>query len=91
MLPKDFLSERMVFGALIIIGFLLATASAAYFPIVGSSRDVVVGAVGTLGTALGMVVQAIFRTDKTDKQNAETLNQLAQATNTAMSLPGPTA
>lgn len=87
MSAKDFLSERTLFGALIILGFLLATATAAYFPVVGASHDVVVGAVGTLGTALGMVVQAVFRTDKTDKQTAETNAQLAQAVNTALAAP----
>lgn len=89
MLAKDFLSERIIFGVLIILGFLLATATAAFLPIVGASHDVVTGAVGTLGTALGMVVQAVFRTDKTDKQTADTIQQLAQGVNSALATPAP--
>lgn len=73
----DWLSERIIFGVMIIGGYLLTLASAAYVPVTGLSRDVVIGGVGVLGTALGMVVQSVFRTDKTDKLAQDTINKLA--------------
>lgn len=79
----DWISERMVFGALVILGYLLCIGAAAYFPMIGASRDIVTGAVGALGTAVGMVVQSVFRTDKIDKQNAATLANLSQAVGSA--------
>lgn len=87
MTPRDFLSERILFGVLIIVGYLLAIGSAAYFPINGVSRDVVLGAVGALGTSTGMVIQAVFRTDKTDKNTAEAMANLTRGA-PAVS-PGP--
>lgn len=79
MAGKDWWSERMVFGAIIVIGYMLVIGAAAYLPMNGLSRDVVLGAVGSLGTAVGVIVQAVFRTDKADKQNAETMATLARA------------
>lgn len=76
----DFLSERMVFGVFIIVGYLLLVGSTANLPLANTTaHDVVVGAMGTLGAAVGMVVQSVFRTDKADKTAQDSINKLVTA------------
>lgn len=60
-------TERVLFGGLVLIGYIGAIGAAAYVPIAGTgpSHDIVVGAIGSLGTAVGVVVQSVFRVGPT--------------------------
>lgn len=83
---QDWLSERVLFGSLVILGYLgsvIAISAVSKLQGPGLAHDTVVAAIGTLGTAVGAVIQAVFRTDKADKQNAEAMKNLSQAVNTA--------
>lgn len=88
----DWLSERMVFGLLLIGGYLGVLATFMHSATTGKPLDpetiaVASGGMGTLGTAIGTIVAAIWRVDKTDKTNAQTVSTLANAVQTAMTLP----
>jgi hypothetical protein len=79
MKTQDWLSERMVFGLLIIVGFIailheLLWKGPTLKPEVIS---LVSGGVGVLGAAIGIITQAIWKTDKIDKQAADTAAVLA--------------
>lgn len=79
---RDWFSERILFGGIILVGYmaLLGTTFLAGVP-KGAETLINIG-MGTLGAALGGVVQSVFRTDKTDKSNAESISQLTKALGT---------
>lgn len=79
MKSTDWLSERMVFGILIIVGFEAALAT---LIITGPSLKpeiitLIAGGIGTLGAVVGLIGAAIWKTDKTDAKAAETAAVLA--------------
>lgn len=74
---KDWLSERILFGLLIIIGYLGITGLAVFLATTPEARQTAKDALLVLGPLLGVIVQAIWRTDKTDKQTADTAAVLA--------------
>lgn len=79
MKPADWLSERMIFGVLIILGFIIILhemiyEQAALRPEIVS---IVAGGIGALAAAVGIIVQAIWKTDRVDKQAADTAAVLA--------------
>ena len=88
---REWLSERILFGLLILGGYigllvfvgmnkdLGATAGAAQLQTV---RDGLL----VLGPVVGMIAQAIWKTDKTDRQNADSLAKVVAANN---SVPTP--
>lgn len=77
----NFFSERMVFGILFIVGLI----SILHELILRAPRPppeivtLVAGGVGALGTAAGIIAQAVWKTDKTEKQNADTISSMASA------------
>lgn len=76
---RDLLSERMLFGFLVIIGFILILHELIYE--IANLRpeiiSIVASGVGALATSVGIIVQAIWKTDKSEKQAAATLASLA--------------
>lgn len=94
----DWLSERILFGLLVIAGYLgivIGTmvipllAPKASLPAVQASMGNAKDALLVIGPLLGVIVNAIWKSDKTDKQTADTVNTLASAVSTAMTLPAP--
>lgn len=100
----DWLSERILFGGLLIIGYFVLVALALCAPVIAAvvvpageapiveqaisaGAATVKDALLVIGPLLGMIVQAIWKTDRADKQTAETVDKLAAAVNTAMSMP----
>lgn len=73
----NFWSERMVFGALIIGGYLLLLGTVSFFPLPTRAENLVAQGLGALGGALGVIVAAIWKTDKTDRAQTEALTTLA--------------
>lgn len=79
MKASDLFSERMVFGFLLIVGFIVLLHELLQF---GSALrpevvTMVASGMGALGAAVGIIVQAIWKTDKADKQAADTAAVLA--------------
>lgn len=92
MKAKDFLSERMVFGLLIVCGYLgcmvvLAMGGLTKDGLPPAVQNLIAQGMGTLGTAVGVIVAAIWKNDRTDRQNADTMASLAA---TAASAPPAT-
>lgn len=79
MTRHDWLSERMVFGLLIIAGYVFLMGALVFMKVPSESENLLSQGVGALGTAVGVIVAAIWKTDRTERQNAETLNNLTQA------------
>lgn len=73
----DFLSERMVFGLLIIGGYLGALGAITFVRVDPTTQSILSTGMGVLGTAIGAIVAAIWKTDKTDRQVAATAAVLA--------------
>lgn len=100
MTKESWLSERVVFGLLIIWGYFLVVVATMILPVVVSADKLpgVQAAMGNakdallvIGPLLGVIVNAIWKADKVDKQNADTVSTLASAVNTAMAMPAPDA
>lgn len=77
MKPTDFLSERMVFGLLIIGGYVGALAAITFVHVEPASMNALSTGMGVLGTAIGAIVAAIWKSDKTDRTIADTAAVLA--------------
>ncbi len=103
---KDWVSERILFGLLIIVGYFSIVAITFMAPLLAaflipvSQLPAVENAVSAavqnakdallvIGPLLGMIVQAIWKTDKADKQNAESLGTLATAAAATLSASPP--
>jgi hypothetical protein len=74
---QDWLSERMVFGLLIIAGYIALIGVTIVFGLRGDVLAIVTGGLGTLGAAIGIITQAIWKVDRTERQAAETAAVLA--------------
>lgn len=74
---KDWLSERILFGFLVIAGYFVISALAVVLPLSPEARQSAKDALLVVGPLLGVIVQAIWRTDKADKQAADTAAVLA--------------
>ena len=79
MKPADMLSERMVFGTIIIVGLVVLIHELLYNAphLKPEVISLIAGGVGALSTAMGLIVQSVFKTDKIDKLNAETAAAVA--------------
>lgn len=93
---SDWLSERMIFGLLLIVGYFGVviltieaplTAKPANLPSVQAAMGNAKDALLVLGPLLGVIVTSIWKTDKTDKANADTMTHLAAAASTALAAP----
>lgn len=77
----DWLPERILFGSMIIIGYIavvvVGTARADNLPPAGAA--LLHDAMLALGPLAGMVIQSVFKTDKTDKESAAAISTLATA------------
>lgn len=78
MKPIDFLSERMVFGFMLITGYFATVWFVGFFPMPDNARQVMRDALLTVGPILGIIANAIWKTDKTDKDNASTIRTLSE-------------
>lgn len=76
---EAFTSERMVFGFLIIVGFITSLIILiCYGPKLPSEIvSLIAGAMGALGASVGIITQAIWKSDRTDAKQADTANILA--------------
>jgi hypothetical protein len=74
---KDFSLERVGFGLLLLGGYILAMGTLAFYPIPQGNLQLFAQGIGTLGTAVGVIVAAIWKSSQTDKQNSDTLKTLA--------------
>lgn len=80
MKSSDFLSERMIFGALIIGGYFItvwAGVHVAKDAISAQAQQIIHDAMLTGGPLVGIIVNAIWRTDKSQQQQAEAAAALA--------------
>lgn len=87
----DFLSERILFGLLIIGGYLALIAWALNLHLDQGQLTIASTGLGVLGTAIGAIVAAIWRTDRADKQNASTMATLANTVAAQSPNPQPPA
>lgn len=89
----DWLSERVLFGLAIIFGFFSLAVYAIHIVVANPKTDLqealklAEDALLVVGPLLGVIVNAIWKSDRADKQNAETVSTLATAVQTAMTLP----
>lgn len=71
MQKSDWLSERVIFGGLIIIGYYTMVIMAASKLVDADGKAVVHDSLLAIGPMIGIIVQSIWKTDKVDKVNAE--------------------
>lgn len=78
---RDALSERMVIGIMLIGGFILLSTLIIVLLAFGKSIPETTAAtiLGVFGTAIGLIVGAVFRSDRVDQQRAETANTAVTA------------
>lgn len=81
------LTERTLFGLIIIVGFFAIGILGIVLPLAEQARQTAKDVLLVVGPLLGTIVTAIWKSDKTDTKNAETVSQLASAVNTAMAMP----
>ena len=74
---SDALSERMVFGIMIVGGYLGVLFMVAQGHVDSTAQNFVSTSMGVLGTALGAIVGAIWKSDRADKDNAQAMASLA--------------
>ncbi len=84
---RDWLSERVLFGLLIIAGYFAVVAGTMFIPAAnsGNAKDALL----VIGPLLGVIVNSIWKADKADKDNAASLATLSGAV--AAALPTSTA
>lgn len=73
----DWMSERILFGSLIILGYLIVCIVGSVAPLNTAGESVVHDAMLGLGPIVGLIAAAIWKSDKTDKQNAQTAATIA--------------
>lgn len=73
------ISERILFGMLIIVGFIVILHEMIYEQATLRPEivSIVAGGIGALAAAVGIIVQAIWKTSPEDKQAANTAAVLA--------------
>lgn len=92
---RDFFSERILFGALVIGGYyvlVILGVHAAKGSLSPEAMSIIHDAMLTAGPLVGIIVNAIWKSDKTDKDQASTIASLANtvaAANTPLSPPSP--
>lgn len=74
---SDWLSERILFGTLIIVSYLAVCIIGSMCNLTPAGESVVHDAMLGLGPIVGLIAAAIWKSDKADKQNASTMASLA--------------
>jgi hypothetical protein len=74
---SDWLSERILFGTLIIVSYLAVCLVGSVGQLTPAGESVVHDAMLGLGPIVGLIAAAIWKSDKADKQNASTMASLA--------------
>lgn len=77
MTKHDWLSERIVFGGLIIFGFFSLGLIATVAPLTIEARQTAKDVLLVVGPLLGVIVNAIWKSDRTEKATAEAVATLA--------------
>lgn len=92
-MKNDWPSERILFGLLIIFGFFLMGALVVVMPLTADARQSGKDVLLVVGPLLGVIVNAIWKQDKTEKQAADSIATLSSAVTKAMDMPaaGPPA
>ena len=78
MTRPDWLSERMVFGLLIMAGYVGLQVALTFVTVPPENMNLLSQGNGALGTAVGVIVAAIWKTDRVERQNSESINELAK-------------
>lgn len=73
----DWISERMVFGFMIVGGYLGCMMVLTFVSIPKDNLNLISQGVGAFGAALGVIVASIWKTDKTERQAADTAAVIA--------------
>lgn len=71
------MSERVLFGLLIIVGYFLIGGLGGLANLNDDQRSTIRDILLTVGPILGMIAQSIWKTDRNDDKRMETLNVLA--------------
>lgn len=70
---------RMIIGALFLTGYYGVVFALAFFAIPQENGDLINNAMLQLGPPVGIIIGALFRTDKTDEKRADNTNAAFQA------------
>lgn len=83
MKSTDWLSERVLFGILMILGFIVLDGLGMLWPGLSTEqRQYGRDGLLVLGPIVGIIAQAIWKSDRTDKSTAESVASLSSAVNT---------
>ena len=78
MKSEDILSERVIFGGLVIVGYFVMIGVGAFaLPANSPALALIRDAILPLATLLGVILNAVFKTDKADRQTAAAAATLA--------------
>ena len=91
---REWLSERILFGMLLVGGYVGLGAASFIMPLTAQQSTNAHDVLLVLGPVVGMIAQAIWKTDKADKQNADSLakvvaSQAPDSTTTTTTKTGP--
>lgn len=88
--PVEFY-ERVVFGTIILGGYILAMGTLAFHEIPETNLQLFTGGIGALGTALGLIVAAIWKHGVNEARTQTTIQTLADKVVPATAPPPGTA
>jgi hypothetical protein len=71
-------SEKMIFGLMIVGGYILQMGTLAFFTVPDGNLQLFAQGIGTLGTAVGVIVAAIYKNSAQEQQNSDTMKTLAE-------------
>jgi hypothetical protein len=74
----EWLSERMVFGLLIFVGYFVVAGLSVVLPLSDGQRQSAKDSLILVGPLLGVIVNSIWKTDRIDRVNADTANKQAE-------------
>lgn len=86
---KDWLDERKLFGLLLIVGFIALLHEFIYHAtqLSGEAITILSAGIGALSTAIGIIVQSIWKTGEAEKAQGAALNAVATG---SIPTPNPT-
>lgn len=88
----DWLGERKLFGLLLIVGFIALLHEFIYHAtqLSGEAITILSAGIGVMGTAIGIIVQSIWKTGAAEQAQSAALNAVATGTITPSPTPNPT-